>query len=149
MTIQLAPSEQHYLVNREGEITLVNEGPELIALLARDLQIKVDLVDYENDPLPQWVHKFNTGDQTFFTVDISNGNHEKSFRNIKKPFFVMRIQVFVTANADPEPHFVAFIIKGDYYYIYGGEECAQIYRLHEGKLSTNYSTMKGAKYYTK
>ena len=42
MTIQLAASEQRYLVNREGEITLVNEGPDLITLLDRDLQIKID-----------------------------------------------------------------------------------------------------------
>ena len=47
----------------------------------------------------------------------------------------MRIQVFANADADPEPHFVAFIIKGDHYYIYGGEEYTQIHRLHKRKFT--------------
>ena len=121
MTIQLAATELYYLMNREGEITLVNEETELNALLNRDLWIHVDLVDYENTPPPEWIHKFNKDDQTFFTVDISNDNHKKSFKNIKKPFFVMRIQVFAYANANPEPHFVAFVLKREQYYSYGGE----------------------------
>ena len=50
-------------------------------------------------------------------MDISNDNHKMSFKNIKKPFFVMRIQVFVDDNVNPEPHFMTFMLKGDYYYL--------------------------------
>ena len=79
MIIQLAASEQYYLVNRGGKIELIKEGPALTALLARDLRIHVELADYEYDPPQQWIHRHNINDQTFFTVDILNGNHEKSF----------------------------------------------------------------------
>ena len=53
----------------------------------------------------------------------------------------MRIQVFVTSDVVPEPHFAAFILKGKYYYIYGGEEGTQVYKLHESRIvSTLFDT---------
>lgn len=111
MNIQLAVIELHYLMNREGKIILVNKEKEVKALLARDLPIHVELADYGKTLPPEWIQKFSEDDQTFFTVDILNDNHNKSFKNIKKPFFGMRIQVFEDADAIPEPHFVAFILK--------------------------------------
>ena len=141
MIIQLAASEQYYLVARGGKIELIKEGPALTALLVRDLRIHVELHDYAHDPPEQWIHRHNGGDQTFFIVDISNENHERAFRNIKKPFFVMRIHVFDAPDAAPEPHFVAFILKGVYYYIYGGKEGTQVYKLHKNQIvSTLFDT---------
>ena len=90
--------------------------------------------DYAHEPPEQFIHKHNIGDQTFFIVDISNENHERAFRHIKKPFFVMRIQVFDAPDAIPEPHFVAFVLKGKYYYMYGGEEGTQVYKLHKNRI---------------
>ena len=133
--IQFASSEQYYHVTVGGGIKLIQPGPDLDALLHRELRICVELCDYACDPGDEYLHRHNVGDQTFFMVDISDQNHERSFRNIRKPLFVMRIQVYDAPNADPEPHFIAFILKGEHYYIYGGEERTRVYKLHKNRIA--------------
>ena len=120
--IQFASSEQYYLVTVGEVIEIIQAGPDLNALLRRDLRVCVELHDYAYEPGDEYIHKHNVDNQTFFIVDISDQNHERAFRNIRKPLFVMRIQVYDAPDADPEPHFIAFLLKGDHSYIYGGEE---------------------------
>ena len=99
--IQFASSEQYYLVTVGGGIKLIQAGPDLDALLDRELRVCVELHDYAYEPGDKYIYKHTVDDQTFFIVDISDQNHERAFRNIRKPLFVMRIQVYDAPDADP------------------------------------------------
>lgn len=127
-TIQLASTEQHYHV-KEGEPTKLVQGQDLEELHRRGLTICLELQDYTHLPISEYIQKLCVGDQIFFMVDVLDPNHAAAFKNIRKPYFILRVQVYNEADADPAPHFIAFILKGEFYYIYGGEETSPIYKI--------------------
>ena len=66
-------------------------------------------------------------------IDVSDPNHRAAFTNIRKPYFVSRVQVYNEIDGDPTPHFIAFILKGEFYYIFGGEETSPLYKIRKDR----------------
>ena len=130
--IQLASIEQHYYSNEEEPFRLV-EGQELVDLQNRRVPTCRELDDYDSLPITEteFIQKLGVDDQIFFTIDVSDPKHKSPFKNIRKSYLFLRVQVYTEADGEPSPHFIAFILKGEFYYIFGGEGTSPIYKIRQ------------------
>ena len=69
-------------------------------------------------------------------VNIFDEDDKISFQKIPKLWFVMHVWVETCAEGELEGHFVSFHRRGDYYYVFGGEMNARLFKIHERHIAT-------------
>lgn len=100
-----------------------------------DLRVFDQLGDYRLRPgecLPHnRVVKLAINTAPHHAVCIFDRGHRIAFQNIPKQYLVVRLWVQANEGAEPEPHFVSFHQRGEYFYGFGGERTARAFKIGE------------------
>ena len=117
-------------------------APVLLSTLDAHTNLRMfdSLSDYatsEREPLPtRRVAHLRECTPPYHMVNIFDEDDRIPFQKIPKLRFVMHIWVQTSAEGNFEGHFVSFHRRGDYYYVFGGEMNARLFKIHERHIAT-------------
>ena len=118
-----------------SQLATIDDGTEEGGIVDTDLPVYDQLGDYRLRPgecLPHnRVIKLAINTAPYHSVCLFDRGHRLPFQNLPKQYLVVRLWVQDHEGAEPEPHFVSFHQRGEYFYGFGGERTARAFKISE------------------